>query len=72
MKQPEAARAALAEYANRVGGESSEPLEIQVTDLVADLLHLLTEDASEDGAISAVNSGIFHFSYEHEHGEHAI
>ena len=69
MMQPEAARAALAEYANRVGGESSEPLETQVTDLVADLLHLLCQEDCTGDPLDAVNSGVFHFEYEQQNGD---
>jgi hypothetical protein len=70
VKQPEAARQAVAIYSANVGGEATEPLDTQVTDLIADLLHLLADSGcySEDEAIGALESGRFHFEYEETRG----
>lgn len=66
MKQPEAARQAVAIYSANVRGEATEPLDTQVTDLIADLLHLLADsgDYSEAEVLKAHEWGRMHFEEE--------
>jgi hypothetical protein len=42
-KNTNAARLAIATYAATVRGEETEPIETQLADLMADLLHVATE-----------------------------
>jgi hypothetical protein len=62
MQKPEIAQIAVDAYAERVGGESGEPLETQVADLMADLMHLLADNGHDPESV--VSTATMHF-----HGE---
>lgn len=68
MRQPDAAKAALEAYVERVGGEHNEPIETQATDLIADLLHYVEThpNGGREAAEDALSGGQFQWQYEQD------
>lgn len=58
VKRPDAARMAIGRYTSQVPGEHREPLQTQLTDLLADLMQLCNQEADLNWAeahIAAAN-----------------
>ena len=53
MRRIDAAQAALAAYVGLVAGEYGEPMDTQLADLVADLMHLAHAEGFEWGEIES-------------------